>query len=430
MNKVSIFVCSLLLASTGFAQKSKQQLDKIITEKEVTRIETILADDKMEGRGNYTPGIERAADFIADEFRKAGLQPIANNSFRQPFAMIKPDVQNIKATLNGKPVADEAIIVVSTDPVISITSIDGFDQIRIGSDDNFARRGLGLMDNKKPTIIAVDPANANVFARLKKYKKDRMSGFANVIFLLTKEPVTSLTVTAENNIKEMKLANVVGILPGKSKKEEYVIFSGHYDHLGIGTPQKGDSLYNGANDDASGITAVIALANYFSQTKDNERTIIFAAFTAEEIGGFGSQYFSQQFNPAKVMAMFNIEMIGTDSKWGLNSAYITGYEKTDMGKIMEKNLVGTEFKFHPDPYTEQQLFYRSDNATLARLGVPAHTISTSKMDSEPHYHTSDDEIETLDLANMTRIIKAIALSSATIVSGKDTPSRVDTSALR
>jgi Zn-dependent M28 family amino/carboxypeptidase len=124
------------------------------------------------------------------------------------------------------------------------------------------------------------------------------------------------------------------------------------------------------------------------------------------------------------MAMFNIEMIGTESKWGTNSAFITGYEMSDMGKILEKNLEKTNFKFYPDPYPKQGLFYRSDNATLARLGVPAHTISTSKMDVEKYYHTQDDEIETLDMKNMAEIIKAIALSSQTIVAGKDTPSRV------
>ena len=128
--------------------------------------------------------------------------------------------------------------------------------------------------------------------------------------------------------------------------------------------------------------------------------------------------------------MFNIELIGTESKWGKNSAYITGYEKTDMGKILQENLKGTAFTFYPDPYTDQNLFYRSDNATLARLGVPAHTISTSKMDSEPNYHKVSDEIGTLDMENMSMIIKAIALSSKGIVSGKDTPSRVDVSGLK
>jgi len=131
-----------------------------------------------------------------------------------------------------------------------------------------------------------------------------------------------------------------------------------------------------------------------------------------------------------VMAMFNIEMIGTDSKWGKNSAYITGFEQTNMGAILQKSLAGTGFAFHPDPYPDQQLFYRSDNATLARLGVPAHTISTSKMDSEPNYHKQSDEVSTLDMENMTQIIRSIALSARGIVAGKETPTRVNTKNLR
>jgi Zn-dependent M28 family amino/carboxypeptidase len=117
-------------------------------------------------------------------------------------------------------------------------------------------------------------------------------------------------------------------------------------------------------------------------------------------------------------------MIGTESKWGKNSAYITGYDKTNMGSILQNNLVNSQFKFYPDPYPEQGLFLRSDNATLARKGVPAHTISTSKMDSEKYYHTQGDGVETLDLNNMTEIIKAISLSAGSIISGKDTPGRV------
>ena len=173
------------------------------------------------------------------------------------------------------------------------------------------------------------------------------------------------------------------------------------------------------------------LARYFKALNNNERTLIFAAFTAEEIGGFGAQYFSKQYNPEDVKAMFNIEMIGTESKWGRNSAYITGYERTDMGKILQGNLEGSGFTFYPDPYTNQNLFFRSDNATLARLGVPAHTISTSKMEDppEPNYHKVSDEIGTLDMENMAMIIKSIAISSKGIISGKETPTRVDVSNL-
>jgi Zn-dependent M28 family amino/carboxypeptidase len=199
--------------------------------------------------------------------------------------------------------------------------------------------------------------------------------------------------------------------------------------LGIGKAEGNDSIYNGANDDAAGITAVIEMAKYYKLARNNERTLIFAAFTAEEIGGFGSQYFSQQLDADKTIAMFNIEMIGTESKWGKNSAYITGYEKSSLGEILQKNLKGSNFKFYPDPYTDQDLFYRSDNATLARLGVPAHTISTSKMDNEANYHKLSDEVSTLDLANMTEIIKSVIVSAKSIVNGQDTPTRVKTEEL-
>jgi Zn-dependent M28 family amino/carboxypeptidase len=276
----------------------------------------------------------------------------------------------------------------------------------------------------------VDKSFASGFANLGRMRSTMFKSVNNVVFVLSDKDAVTYEIEYKQEVTEQKMANVVGILPGKSRKNEYVIFSGHYDHLGIGKPVNGDSIYNGANDDAAGITAVIMLAKYFKSLNSNERTIVFAAFTAEESGGFGSQYFSRQFEAEKVMAMFNIEMIGTESKWGKNSAYITGFEKTDMGVILQRNLEGTGFSFHPDPYPTQQLFYRSDNATLARLGVPAHTISTSKMDSEPNYHKVTDHVETLDLDNMTWIIKAIALSSKTIVAGTDTPSRVKVEELR
>lgn len=228
-------------------------------------------------------------------------------------------------------------------------------------------------------------------------------------------------------------SNVIGFIAGKSRPDEIVVFSAHYDHLGVEDSAKGkqgdrnknkDKIYNGANDDASGVTALIQLAKYYQQRKDNERSIVFVAFSGEEAGGFGSQAFANSINPDQVVAMFNIEMIGTPSKWGNDSAYITGYDKSDFGAILQKNLQGSNFKFHPDPYLDKDLFYRSDNATLAAQGVPAHTISTSKMDNEPYYHTVADEIATLDIANMTAIIKAIALSATSIVNGDSTPTRI------
>ena len=233
----------------------------------------------------------------------------------------------------------------------------------------------------------------------------------------------------EFKVQGKRANNVIGILKGNLKSDEYVVFSAHFDHLGMNTKRRTkyrdeDQIYNGANDDASGTTAVIALAKYYKELNANERSIIFVCFTGEEVGGLGSRYFSENINADKVIAMFNIEMIGTESKWNKNSAYITGFDKSDFGTILQANLKNTGFSFYEDPYPMEQLFYRSDNAVLANLGVPAHTISTSKMDSEPHYHQKSDEVWTLDLNNMTEIIRAIAISSGSIISGKDTPTRI------
>ncbi|NNE35284.1 MAG: M28 family peptidase, partial [Rhodothermales bacterium] len=152
---------------------------------------------------------------------------------------------------------------------------------------------------------------------------------------------------------------------------------------------------------------------------------IFAAFTAEEMGGYGSRYFSQQLNPDQIVAMFNIEMIGKPAVSGPNSAWITGFDRSDFGTILQRAVEGTEYEFYADPYPTQNLFYRSDNATLARLGVPAHSISTTPIDVDQDYHKVSDEIETLHLDHLTNTIKAIAAGAKTIVSGEQTPTRVD-----
>jgi Zn-dependent M28 family amino/carboxypeptidase len=153
---------------------------------------------------------------------------------------------------------------------------------------------------------------------------------------------------------------------------------------------------------------------------------VFAAFTGEESGGFGSTHFSQQLDPDRIVAMFNIEMIGKPATDGPNTAWITGFERSTFGEILQRAVEGTQYRFYADPYPDQNLFYRSDNATLARLGVPAHSISTTPIDVDPDYHQVTDHVETLDLDHLTSTIVAIAAGARTIVSGDETPTRVDT----
>jgi len=424
------FLAGLLLFTTSFLF-AQAKIDDIINAKEVERIERTLSSDDMRGRKAFTPDIDKAADFISDEFKKIGLQTFNNSkTYKQGFAMIQPRLISLSVILDGKPASEKNIIVVTCHPELKIDQSSGYEITTINAGGSLSRQASSFVQANKNVVVMVDESYAANFSRLAFLKRSLFKTDKNIIFILGNLIPKTFSIEAKHEISEQPLTNVIGILPGKSKQDEYVIFSGHYDHLGIGKPVDGDSIYNGANDDGAGTTGVIMLAKYFKALANNERTIVFAAFTAEEEGGFGSQYFSRQFDPAKVVAMFNIEMIGTESKWGKNSAYITGYEKTDMGSILQKNLEGTGFTFYPDPYTEQQLFYRSDNATLARLGVPAHTISTSKMDSEPNYHKLSDQIETLDIDNMVMIIKSIALSSRSIISGKDSPTRVKVEELR
>lgn len=428
MIKKSIAV--VLFLASGLSLAAQKGFD-IINVKEVERIEKTLASDDMRGRKTFTPDIDKAADFIAAEFKAVGLGTLNNSgSYRQEFAMVRPKFISATATLDGQAIESKSVMAFTCQPQLKIDQNSGYEYAFIKTGANLQAEARKYARGNKNMIVWVEKSFANSFGNLVRLKSATFKTTTSVLFVLTDSAPSSFSIEVLHEIVEQKMANVVAVIPGKSKANEYVVFSGHYDHLGVNKPVDGDSIYNGANDDAAGTTAVIMLAKYFKRLGNNERTLVFAAFTAEEIGGFGSQYFSKQMDPDKVMAMFNIEMIGTESKWGKNSAYITGYERTNMGEILAKDLKGTAFTFYPDPYPTQQLFYRSDNATLARLGVPAHTISTSKMDVEPHYHKPSDHIETLDMANMTEVIKAIALSSKSIISGKETPSRVKVDELR
>lgn len=413
-----------------------QDIDKIITKDYVDHLIKTLSSDDMQGRATFSPGIDKAATFIETEFKKIGLKPLNGaTNFRQTFYKYQLSPLSANVTVNTKTLNSEDVLVIGNSSerlIFDQTNSDGW--IKLDPSKTFREQYRTLAKSKKRQLVLVDHKFKADFSQLRDYlsngavldEKDiqQATPSALVLVLSADTDVKDFSVSLTNTLKKMPLFNVAGVIPGKSKTKELVVFSGHYDHLGILKPVGQDSIANGADDDASGTTAMIALAKYYKKLNNNERTLIFVAFTAEEIGGFGAKYFSQQLNPDDVVAMFNIEMIGKDSKFGKNTAFITGFEKSDFGTILQKNLKGTAFTFHPDPYTQQNLFYRSDNATLAALGVPAHTISTDKIDIDPLYHTVKDEYSSLDTDNILSTIKAIAKSAITIVKGTDTPTRI------
>ena len=205
--------------------------------------------------------------------------------------------------------------------------------------------------------------------------------------------------------------NIVGYLEGSDPvlKNEFVVISGHYDHIGIDKKGvNGDFINNGANDDASGTTAVAEMAKYFSVTKSNKRSVLFVFFVGEEKGLLGSKHLAkklkaQNFN---LYAQFNIEMIGVPMKRDY-LAYITGFDKSNMaGKINEytgKNTIG----FLPKE-AEYQLFYRSDNYSFYDVfKVPCQSVSTFDFENFEYYHHVSDEFKAMDIPHMTSFIQEL-----------------------
>ncbi|HEX8425574.1 M20/M25/M40 family metallo-hydrolase [Hymenobacter sp.] len=404
----------------------------------VERVVRTLAADAMQGRAAAKPSGLQAAQFLAGEFKRLELQMLpGSTSYEQTFPAYETRVAALFVTVNNTPVAKDKALLVSSQPHLNWTDTDepATRVLVIGPQENPQQYLRDILRPRENTVVLLDPAHTAAFKRVADYishssVRPEKTGnpFSSVVVLTPALPAGKVTfkVAANTTVRTVELRNIVGVLPGKDPAHatEQVVFSAHYDHIGFLSAVAGDTIANGADDDASGTTAVVALAEYFKKKNDNARTLIFVAFTAEEIGGFGSQYFSKQLDPAKIVAMFNIEMIGKLSKFGPNAAFVTGFERSDFGSLLQANLKGSTFRIEPDPYPEQNLFYRSDNATLARLGVPAHSISTDQIPTDKLYHSVDDEVESLNLPNMTAVINGIARSATGIVSGQQTPTRI------
>lgn len=419
-------ILHLILFSTSAAQ---------VTEKtEIERIISTLAADNMRGRSSLSPDIARAADFIAEEFRQGGLKPYAENNYRQTFDLTKVSIEKESVKINGAALDADEYLILNNSPSLFWNHASRVEEVEIKAGEDFSERFRDIVrNNPAHSIIWVDPSFKSMLVRFKKIlsqesiipKQAVSANQPSKVFVIKKKNIRHFNIEAATKHEDIHLFNVAAIVPGKSKADEFVVFSAHYDHIGILDPVGKDSIANGADDDASGTTAMILLAKYFREKNINERTLIFVAFTAEEIGMFGSKYFSSNIDADKVVAMINIEMIGKGSRFGPRTLYVTGYHHSNLAQLMQEKVDGTGFTFHADPYPQQNLFYRSDNAVLAALGVPAHTFSTSQIDKDEYYHTVKDEISTLDIDNIKSSIDAIAKGVVGVISGEQTPSRIE-----
>lgn len=197
--------------------------------------------------------------------------------------------------------------------------------------------------------------------------------------------------------------NVCGIKKGNTEKT--LAFSAHFDHIGT-TDKPGDHVYNGADDNASGVTAIIGLADYFKE-KESGFSMIFMAFNGEEKGMKGSKAIAEipqlQNYYKNISALFNFEMVATVSQFGPNAMYMTGDEFSDLDELINQNAANN-LKINEDPYKRQKLFYRSDNVVFVKKKIIAHSFSTVDMTKAKHYHQLNDDLSVVDFDNLTQII--------------------------
>jgi len=172
----------------------------------------------------------------------------------------------------------------------------------------------------------------------------------------------------------------------------------------VGEPVDGDAIYNGANDDASGVAAVLELARALAGGPRPKRTVLFVLFGSEEQGGYGAAYFRER-PPVpldRIVANVEFEEIGLpDPKVPPHTLWLTGWERSDLGPT----LAAHGARLVPDPHPEQDFFRRSDNYVLARRGVVAHTVSSDAL--FPQYHRPSDEPGILDYGHMADAIASL-----------------------
>ncbi|HEY4356989.1 MAG TPA: M28 family peptidase [Acidobacteriaceae bacterium] len=405
--------------------------------------EEFLSSDDMKGRGSATPDEKRAADYVASKFEGYGLQHAPGmNSYIQSAEVHEPEFDG-HATLNIGGTrfhegTDFTILMASGENVserlvhVPLTGNSTLHQTRgsvlIGTEKpanmssgqvaSYLRRAGGAMvvveedpstsamltmfggKTRVPMSLAGASGSGRGGPTVIVVKHDSMSKFENA----AEGAVVSLDLHPVKNLPKRETYNAVGYLPGSDPHAGTLLLTAHLDHLGVGRPVNGDSIYNGANDDAAGTTAVMELAHALGAGPKPRRSVLFVCYGSEEAGELGSTYFGEHPPvPLKeLIANLEFEMIGNqDPKMPKNTLLLTGWERSNLGPTLKEHgaLLG------PDPYPEQHFFERSDNYALALKGVVAHTAAG--WGDPPTYHQPDDDMQHLDLPFMTAAIQSL-----------------------
>ncbi len=378
---------------------------------------SFIASDALEGRNTPSRGLDLAAEYIAAQFRRAGLEPVTGTSYFQTTKLLVRE-QNPEGyvftittpgtiTTGGKTTTiDPGSTVILPEHAIAfndapLTIERGM--MRIGGDSGIVLRGSR---NPRPTDV-IDPEMPRapvswVSAALIDQWKD------------VKDARATLHVATRIE-HAVTTQNVAGILRGSDPalKNTYVMLTAHYDHVGMGGAGP-DKIFNGANDDGSGTVSVIEIASAIAaQNVHPKRSILFMTLFGEELGMVGSRYYARHpLVPLKdSIADLNLEQLGrTDDSEGaqVGTATVTGFDFTDMTKRMVEAGQLSGIKVYKSEAHSDQYFRQSDNLALAEAGVPAHTLGVAF--EFPDYHGVGDEWQKIDYANMANVDRTVAIA--------------------
>ena len=327
------------------------------TAADARRILSVLAADSMEGRGTGTAGAQRAARYIATEMQRIGLKSLGDSGFFQHVPLTRD-------TMMERP----------------------------------WRRARDPQDTTK--FIVVPDTSAPLQPRVRLRLREKRSDLDTV-------PVA----------RRRPDVNVLGVIQGAdpSLAQEHILIGAHFDHLGVGRAVNGDSIYNGADDDASGVAAVLEIGRQLAAGPRPRRTVVFAVTTGEEEGLLGiNWYIAHPAIPiAEMVANLEIELIGRPDALagGRGKAWLTGYERSTMGDA----LAAKGIPIVADPRPSQEFFWRSDNIAFARRGIVAHTLSSFGLHSD--YHQPSDEIGKADFDHMAAVINTTTRAVLLLANG-------------
>jgi hypothetical protein len=437
---------------------------------------SFLASDALEGRATPSRGLDLAAEYIAAQFRRAGLEPAGDDGYFQTasYQSVKANPEGLACTL-GPASAGEGTMAIQE---AVAADLDGAAAFKVTQSDTAAlealtaeqvrgkvlmvevptggggmagfqaqRRTLTLAAKLEPAMVVMvrataQPANPNPRVLLREApatvgapapKVPILNVWDKAIYeavAAAKPGPMEATVTAHVAaplVTPVKLRNVAGVLRGSDPqlKDTYIIVTGHYDHLGMRPNAVGDGIYNGANDDASGTASVIAVASALAGLEEKpKRTIVFVTLFGEEVGGLGGRWYTGHpiFPIPRTVADINLEQLGrTDDSEGpkVSQFNLTGFDYSDIAATFAKAGALTGVQAIKHEKNSDIFFGRSDNATFADAGIPSTTLSVSYI--FPDYHQPGDEWQKLDYDNLAKVDVTVTLGILEMANNPQAP---------